>query len=251
MINQPVCVPMNVICLRFVSSSNLSVVCVANATSTMPCAPRRGYFVADQLGWCFAPSTTRDRMDWRFWLMTLHEAHIVYRFTPLRDLCPIGLPSKPTVKHSSYCGMAATGSQASSSASAILRAKDEANDLSGVASSSSAPFQSSAPNPNHQPQSSDGPGASSPGIATGSPWTHPPNYQQYPPPLYPTAPSLQKKASTSGDGPISQRNGSGSPGPASSKTKNGKTPQTIADAVAASVGNKKERKRKVSKLLGC
>lgn len=79
----------------------------------------------------------------------------------------------------------------------------------------------------------------SPGVATGAPWTHPPNMQQFPPPFV--------------SGPAA-RNASDSPAPAASsasanahKGKSTKPPQTIADAVAASVGNKKERKRKVSR----
>lgn len=83
----------------------------------------------------------------------------------------------------------------------------------------------------------------SPGVATGAPWTHPPNMQQFPPPSAP--PSSLTRPSASG------RSGSDSPAPTnglhSSKNRSAKPPQTIADAVAASVGNKKERKRKVSR----
>ncbi|CAO1628635.1 unnamed protein product [Sympodiomycopsis kandeliae] len=84
---------------------------------------------------------------------------------------------------------------------------------------------------------------SSPGVATGPPWTHPPNPHQFPPP--PPPPSAAAVAHSSA---FTNARSSHSPHPpsssASSKNKTGKAPQTIADAVAASVGNKKERKRK-------
>lgn len=82
--------------------------------------------------------------------------------------------------------------------------------------------------------------APSPGIATGEPWTHPPNYSQFPPPVAaPSALELTRKGSRSS--PTDESGASGS------RLKGmGKAPQTVADAVAASVGNKKERKRKVS-----
>ncbi|PWN30843.1 hypothetical protein BDZ90DRAFT_248479 [Jaminaea rosea] len=80
--------------------------------------------------------------------------------------------------------------------------------------------------------------APSPGIATGEPWTHPPNYSQFPPPVAaPSALELTRKGSRSS--PTDESGASGS------RLKGiGKAPQTVADAVAASVGNKKERKRK-------
>ncbi|CAO1626083.1 unnamed protein product [Parajaminaea phylloscopi] len=92
--------------------------------------------------------------------------------------------------------------------------------------------------------------APSPGIATGEPWTHPPNYQQYPPQTLASTASGQRphdddRASDEPDDRTQRRKTSDSPAPVnSSKLKNGKAPQTVADAVAASVGNKKERKRK-------
>lgn len=104
-----------------------------------------------------------------------------------------------------------------------------ATDAAAAASSSIPPLATTNPR-------------ASPDIATTFPWTHPPNQQQYPPPPATFDSSYG-------------RNTSGSPAPSSSSaavagpskptlTKTSKTPQTIADAVAASVGNKKERKRK-------
>lgn len=94
------------------------------------------------------------------------------------------------------------------------------------------------------------PSVPSPGIATGEPWTHPPNYQQYPPPrAYPIASSVLQgdSAAANGDETALRHNMPGFPMPAATcKAKSGKVSQTMADAVAASVGNNKERKRKVS-----
>ncbi|PWN24038.1 hypothetical protein BCV69DRAFT_265484 [Microstroma glucosiphilum] len=85
----------------------------------------------------------------------------------------------------------------------------------------------------------------SPGIATGPPWSHPPDFQQFPP-------AKAVHALSQNDTSDYRRNLSTSPTPSSSAAgpsrtgpgKSVKAPQTVADAVAASVGNKKERKRK-------
>lgn len=86
----------------------------------------------------------------------------------------------------------------------------------------------------------------SPGIATGPPWSHPPDFQQFPA-------SKAVHALSQTDVGDYRRHLSTSPTPSSSAAgpsrggtgKGAKPPQTVADAVAASVGNKKERKRKV------